>query len=201
MIRTVISDLGNVLVRFDNRIFFKKAAAISPLSIEEIEKAAAGYFGRLHEFECGRITPREFFLEADKLLRTGIDQQAFFDIYNDIFQPNPREIRLLQRLKGRCRLILLSNTDPMRYGFIRARFPETRFFDAYVLSFQAGRTKPDRRLFEIALERAEAPAEACLFIDDLEENTAAAFELGMAVIHLAPGADLEAELRRFDLSE
>jgi len=201
VVETIISDLGNVLVRFDNGIFFRKAAAVSPLSVEEIEAAVRHHIDLPRDFECGRVSPREFFLRAEGILRTGLDQAAFFRIYNDIFQARPREIRLLRRLRGRRRLILLSNTDSMRYGFIRSRFPETRFFDAYVLSYEAGRTKPDRRIFEIALETAAAPPRACLFIDDLEDNTRVASELGMSVIHLPLEADLETELRRFDLAD
>jgi putative hydrolase of the HAD superfamily len=197
MIQTVFSDLGNVLVRFDNGIFLRNAAAYSPLNEAEMAAAVSENLPIVRDFECGRISPGEFYRHARRILKLDIEQPAFFDIYSDIFQPRPREIRLLRELKGRCRLVLLSNTDPKRFGFIMERFPEIGFFDAAVLSYQAGWIKPDRRIFEIALRRTEAPPEACLFIDDLRENTDAARRLGMSVIHLPLEADLESELRRF----
>lgn len=58
--------------------------------------------------------------------------------------------------------------------------------DAYVLSFEVGAAKPDRRIFEAALDRLGVdPAEA-LMVGDSVENDGAARELGCAFAFVDP---------------
>ncbi len=103
-------------------------------------------------------------------------------------------------MRSKYRLILLSNTDVMRFGFIRKRFPEILFFDAYVLSYEVGYMKPAPQIYKVALKKAKARAEECLFIDDREENVEAALKLGIHAIHFGPQANLEISLREYGLS-
>jgi putative hydrolase of the HAD superfamily len=46
-----------------------------------------------------------------------------------------------------------------------------------------GARKPERRIYEITLERLGTTPEATLFIDDVEINCQGARELGMPAIH------------------
>jgi HAD superfamily hydrolase (TIGR01509 family) len=82
-----------------------------------------------------------------------------------------------------------------RFGFIRKYFSEILFFDDYVLSYEVGVMKPHARIYEVAIEKAAAKAEECLFIDDREENIAAAKGLGIGTILFTPFTDLDHELR------
>jgi putative hydrolase of the HAD superfamily len=54
--------------------------------------------------------------------------------------------------------------------------------------------KPDAAIYELTLERVELPAEACVFVDDLEPNVAAAAGLGMHAVHFSETAQAIAEL-------
>ncbi len=58
--------------------------------------------------------------------------------------------------------------------------------DAWVLSFEVGVAKPDRRIFEIALERIGLPAEAVLMVGDRGGWDGAAIELGMTTLLVPP---------------
>jgi putative hydrolase of the HAD superfamily len=63
-----------------------------------------------------------------------------------------------------------------------------------VSSARVGVAKPDRRIYEIAAERAGVPVERCLFVDDSAENVEAAVALGMTGVHYREAADLRAAL-------
>ena len=197
--RAVISDLGRVIVDFDNWIFLRKMEAFSPLSAEDMMARVHGRVSLLRRFDSGSITPDEFYEEAVSLFQADIDKSAFFDCYVDVFTMNPEALAVLQSLKGRYRLVMLSNTDVKRYGFISRKFPQILFFDAYVLSYQAGVTKPDPEIYLLAVKAARAKAGECVFIDDLEKNITAAKALGIHTFHMTPGADIARGLRDLGL--
>jgi putative hydrolase of the HAD superfamily len=70
----------------------------------------------------------------------------------------------------------------------------TYFADDLVSSARVGVAKPDRRIYEIAAERAGVAPERCLFVDDRLPNVEAARSLGMTGVHYRTIADLAAVL-------
>jgi putative hydrolase of the HAD superfamily len=52
-------------------------------------------------------------------------------------------------------------------------------FDEVVFSAEHGVRKPDPAIFRLVLDKLGVPAERCLFVDDSEENLAAAYRLGI----------------------
>jgi FMN phosphatase YigB (HAD superfamily) len=197
MIRTVISDLGKVIVHFDNSIFFAKLSAATGLAVEDITGLAFSGTGLINAFDAGALDPDAFRSEVCRRLGISVGHEAFFKTYNDIFRLIPGTLDVLGRAKRTCRLVLLSNTDPMRYGHIVRTYPQTQIFDSYVLSFKERLIKPDPRIYELALDRAEADAPECVFIDDRPENVAAATALGIRGVVFEEGrTDLGAELGR-----
>jgi len=199
MIRTVISDLGKVILWFDNGIFFRKMAALCSCPEEKIREVVHRRAEMIELFDTGKITPQHFYSRAIAELNASVSYEDFLAAYRDVFWPNPPVLELYKKLKGKYRLILLSNTDVVRFSFIKEKFPEILFFDAYVLSFEVGVMKPRPEIYEEALKRAEAEASACVLIDDMEENIQAASALGLKAILYQPGTDLEKELRAFGL--
>ncbi|GAA2839588.1 HAD family hydrolase [Kribbella solani] len=100
---------------------------------------------------------------------------------------------LLSKAKERVPVVLVTNaTDTLDEHLERAGL--TGFADAVVSSAQVGVAKPDRRIYEIAAERAGAKPTRCLFIDDRPENVTAAQSLGMTAIHYRTPADLTTAL-------
>ena len=195
MIRCVLSDLGKVILFFDNHIFFRKMAEFCPYSAVDIAERVHWHRNLIRSFDTGTLSSKDFYREATQRLKAKVDQETFFKIYNDVFSLNPPVLDILTRLKGRHKLLLLSNTDVERFGFIRKTFPEVLIFDEYVLSFEVGYLKPHPQIYQEALKKAKARAEECVFIDDLEENIEGARNVGLDTILYGPQTDLEAELR------
>jgi len=200
MIRCVISDLGRVILFFDNEIFFRKMAKYSPFSKEKIAELTAEHFYLVESFDKGKITPEEFYSQVVKTFKARIDTDTFYSIYVDVFAINPPVLEIMKKLKKNYRLLLLSNTDVMRFAFIRKKFPEIMIFDEYILSFEVGLMKPDPQIYREALKRAKAEVEECVFIDDMKENVEAASKLGINGILMEPKANLEAILRKLGLT-
>lgn len=200
MIRSVISDLGKVILFFDNHIFFRKMADFCPFQAVDIARRVHWHRDLIRSFDTGEISPEDFYRGVIQRLEADVDQKTFFAIYSDIFSLNTPVLDILIGLKDRYKLILLSNTDIERFGFIRKAFPEILIFDEYVLSFEVGYLKPHPQIYTEALKRAEAPPEECIFIDDMEENIKGAKKIGIDTVLYGTQTDLKAELRNKGLS-
>jgi FMN phosphatase YigB (HAD superfamily) len=199
MIDAVISDLGNVLLRFDNTVFFNKLTAYTSRSVEEIRRVTHDNLDLLTLFERGRVSPLDFFTNARDLLEITAGYEEFYAAYNDVFVLDPAVLGILRGVKPVAKMALLSNTDIMRWTFIKSRFPEILFFDAYSLSFDVGAMKPDPAIYRDALDALGSSPERSLFIDDLQENVEAAERLGIRGLHFTPQTDLRAELAQLGI--
>jgi len=201
MIRAVISDLGRVVLWFDNNIFLRKLAERCGRPFEEVKAAVHGNLELIRQFDRGVLTPVQFYERVTRAAGADIPYDVFYEIYNDIFSLNPAAVAVLARVKAAGYLtVLLSNTDPERFGFIRRRFPEIFFFDNYVLSCELRLLKPDAAIYLEAARRAGSAPGECVFIDDMEENVMGAVAAGLQGIHYLPETDLAAELRKLGLT-
>src|SRR4030042_4730521 len=137
MIRVVIFDMGKVLVWFDNAIFFRKLAALAGVPEESVREAAHVKLELVRSFDRGDITPAEFKERVCSALGLLLSYEGFYEIFNDVFTLIPENAEILHRLKAAgFKLILLSNTAPERYAFLRRMFPEVQVFDDVILSYE-----------------------------------------------------------------
>jgi putative hydrolase of the HAD superfamily len=200
MIRTVISDLGRVVLWFDNNVFLRKLAVRAGRPFDEVKAAVHGDLELLRRFDAGAISTGAFHARVMEIVGAGMSYGEFYAIYNDIFTPNPAAIDVLGRARDAgYKLLLLSNTDPERFGFVRRAFPALGIFDGYVLSYELKLIKPDPAIYRAAAGIAGCEPGECVFIDDMEENVKAAVATGLAGIHYLPQTDLAAELRQLGL--
>ncbi len=195
MRRAIISDMGQVVLWFDNRVFYRRLAEASPLGEEEIRQLMRDHFELVELLDTGRIKPQEFYAKVISATRANLNYEDFYAAYCDVFSPNQPVIEILKRARRSCRLLLLSNTDQARFSYIQQHFPEAMIFDSLILSYEVGLMKPHPQIYRIALEAAGTWPEETIFIDDLEENVRAAQTLGIKTILYRPETDLEKELR------
>jgi HAD superfamily hydrolase (TIGR01509 family) len=197
MIRTVISDLGRVVLWFDNNIFLRKLADLSGRPAAELKAAVHNDLELIRRFDGGVVTPEGFRVRISEIAGVDVPYREFFEIYNDIFTQNPPAIDVLARAKAAgYKVLLLSNTDPERFAFVRRRFPEILFFDGYVLSYELKLLKPDPAIYLAAARLAGTDPAECVFIDDMEENVKGAVETGLHGVLYKPETDLAGELRK-----
>ncbi|MFV2145614.1 HAD-IA family hydrolase [Isoptericola sp. G70] len=102
-------------------------------------------------------------------------------------------VRLLRQVRSYCPVVLVSNATVWLDEDLELLGLRDLANDV-VNSSLVGVAKPDRRIYEIAAERAGVPTDRCLFVDDREENTTAAAELGMTTVLYRSAAGLEEAL-------
>ncbi|MBS3819705.1 HAD family phosphatase [bacterium] len=196
MIQCVISDLGKVLILFDNGIFYRKIARFSSFSSNQIEKKVREHRETIQDFDTGKLSPQQFYKKVKEILKLNIGYSEFYSMYNDVFFLNVPVLNLFYQLKKNYRLVLLSNTDVMRFTFLKKKFPEILIFDEYILSYEVKMMKPNPWIFRKALQKGGVKPEDCVFVDDREENIQEAERLGIHTIHMKPHTHLENRLRK-----
>jgi putative hydrolase of the HAD superfamily len=124
----------------------------------------------------------------------------FIPIWTEIFTENKEVSGIILSLRGKLRLGLLSNTDPLHFKYALSKFPVLTAFDQWILSYEVGFKKPDIRIYQKAIEWASVKPEKILFIDDMERHVEVARSLGMKGIHFISAAKMREELSlRFNL--
>ncbi|MFD0772526.1 HAD family hydrolase [Streptomonospora algeriensis] len=142
----------------------------------------------IHALERGEIATAEFerLLAAELRLVDGgpVPAEGLIKRMFSGFHPvDEMYAALRQAREQQVRTCLLSNS--WGNGYPRDRFAET--FDAVVISGEVGMRKPEKEIFQHAVELAGLPPEECVFIDDIEHNVHAAVELGMVgILHRDP---------------
>ena len=128
-----------------------------------------------------------------------VELDGFGERYFRHLEPNERMIEYMRELRGRgYKLAICTNNVREWEARWRAMLPVDEIFDVVVDSAFVGSRKPERRIYEITLERLGTAPDATLFVDDVEINCQAARELGMEAIHFRSTAQaiesIESEL-------
>jgi putative hydrolase of the HAD superfamily len=205
-ITTVISDFGGVLTT----PLIKSFAAVQDetgIPFEELGKGMSRIAERegkhpLFELEKGQISETDFLEKLGDALEPELghrpEMHRFREIYFDALHPNEPMIELMREVSQRGhRMALLTNNVREWEPLWRSMLPVDEIFELIVDSAFVGTRKPERQIYDLALERlGGVPAEECLFIDDADVNCEAAAELGMTTVHYQHNEQAIPEIRQ-----
>jgi len=204
-IEAIVSDFGGVLTTplIQSFAAFQDETGITPEALGGAMARITERTGKqpLFELECGRVTEEEFLRDLESELTNGGGEhphlQRFREVYFDALNPNPRMIELMEELRDSgLRMAMLTNNVREWEPVWRSMLPVDEIFEFVVDSAFVGCRKPDREIYEIVLERLGLPAEACLFVDDVEVNVEAAREIGLAAVQFRDNEQAIPEIRR-----
>jgi putative hydrolase of the HAD superfamily len=176
-LRALLLDLGNVLAFHDNELLFERLAqAFGTTRAEMASRLDGGLWDRVNR---GQLPGDALRRELVARLGREVSPADFFALWSCHFRLNVPMVALAERLVGRVRLVLLSNTHDQHVAFLRPQLPVLERFEGLVLSCQVGLLKPEPGIYLRALEVAGvAPAEAAFF-DDVPRYAEAAAALGI----------------------
>ena len=195
-IEWVFLDLGGVLYSLDydgvlSR--FCRRCGKTPAELEEVlhdEELFRGY-------ESGAISSEEFFQRVTESLNCDITFDEFTTIWNSLLIPRKPMFRLARRLKQQVGLLILSNTNEINATFIDPAIKGLS--DVVVYSHRVGCLKPERQIYEKALELSGTVPERTLFVDDRVENIDGARALGINTHHFRDKKTLLRTFREYGL--
>lgn len=98
--------------------------------------------------------------------------------------PYPDTVEVLQALREQSiRIAVVSN---IAYDIRPAFAAAGANVDHFVLSYEVGSAKPDRRIFEVALQRCGVAADEAVMVGDSDENDGAVRTLGCGFLLVDP---------------
>lgn len=177
MIDALILDLGNVLAFHDNEKLFDEMARTFGTTREGMRARLDG--GLWDRVNRGQLPGDSLRQELVARLGREVSPEAWFDVWNCHFTLHEAMVREVERLVGRIRLVLLSNTHDQHIAFLRPRMPVLERFDALVLSYEEGHVKPEPAIYRRALELAQVSPTRAAFFDDVARYAEAATALGL----------------------
>jgi len=193
MAKTIIFDLGDVLVHLDWDSICGPLARLSGWGIDsvraEVENGAIAF-----EFMDGSIGPEDFHRSLCNELGIVIAYDDFVAIWNALLGANASMIPLVERLRAGHRLVLASNTNRIHFSFALHHTAVLQHFDRYFLSYEMGLVKPDPAFFHQVLQGLSTPPADCVFIDDRPENVEAARGVGITAIQFLGVEKLQIDL-------
>lgn len=177
MLDAVILDLGNVFAFHDNERLFAEMARAFGRPVDQVHQRLPGDFWE--RVNTGQLPGDALRREVVERLGRPITPDAWVALWNCHFTLHAELIAAVERLVGRVRLVLLSNTHDQHFAWLRPRLPVLERFDGLVLSCEEGFTKPDPRIYRRALEVAQAPPSRAAFFDDVQRYVDGASALGI----------------------
>jgi HAD superfamily hydrolase (TIGR01509 family) len=199
MVRTIVFDLGKVLVEFDYGIAGRKLAQRSSMPASELSQFLV-HVPLIIRYETGLITSEQFFEEVRAASGYLGDLEEFASLFADIFTPIQPMIALQSELRSKgFPTFIFSNTNELAVRFIRKNFPFFSNFDGYILSYEHYAMKPDAKLYEIVESKTGARGAEILYLDDRPENIAAGQARGWQVILQESPQQTRAAIERLGL--
>ena len=197
MIRNIVFDMGNVVIRFDPPYFLDRAGIHDPedrklilnelfLSVEWAQMDA----GTLTEETAEPLILSRFPERLKETVRTLLYTWAY-----------PRDMipgmeDLIRRLReAEYRIYLLSNASAAQHEYW-PKFPVSRLFDGKLISCDVKVVKPCHRIYQLFTEKFSLRPEECIFIDDAAANVAGAVACGwQGIVFHGSSEELEVKLR------
>ena len=184
MIKNIIFDLGNVLVKYSPENFLNKY-----VKKENQEDFIINIFKSKDWLELDRGTLSyedaiEVFTKRVPEEKESIEK-LFRDNISSCISPIEENVEIMRKLKNNgYNVYILSNFHQPAFEYIRENWDFIREFNGDVVSCYYHYIKPEREIYETLLNKYNLTPSETIFIDDVDTNINGAKELGIGGIHL-----------------
>lgn len=206
-INAIIFDLGGVIINLDIAATITEFNKLSDKPFEHI-------YTQLQQspvfdlFDKGLISESEFFNELKNAMETKPSDELILKAWNAMLLDFPeKRLKMLEQLKSKYRLFLLSNTNETHIREFEASLSTHHgystlepFFEKVYYSCRMGMRKPDTEIFEFVLKENNLIAEETLFIDDTIHHVEGARKTGIQAYLLSKDQEASQLLKELELN-
>jgi len=179
LFRTILFDLGNVIVHFSHALMCEQIGVVLNRTGPEARSFLIDS-GLMWDFERGKIGEQQLLAAVERDLGLTVEAAALNSACSDIFQLNQPIVPVIESLRRQgLRLVVLSNTSSWHVDWIRRKWNVLDLFDQLVLSYEVGAIKPEPMMYEAALKAIRCKPEECFYTDDIPAYVAKAREFGL----------------------
>jgi len=183
-LRALIWDMGGVLVRNVNQTVRNRLAApygMTGMDLENLffgnEVSERASLGQASEADAWEFVRQKLEIDPSRM-------PEFIATFWSGEELDEGLLAFSASLKPRIRIGLLSNAFPETRANQKRRFPH--FFDVFdvtIFSAEVKMTKPDARIYHLAVSQLGVRPDEAVFVDDFIENVEGARAAGLQAIH------------------
>ena len=196
-IKAIIFDWGGVLIDDPAPLLVQYCA--DALGVSQADYLYA--FTKYHDdFQKGLLTEERALVNICGELKVAPPKvdSLWYDAFSCVSRIKPEVFKLVEYLKtSGFKTAFLSNTEIPAVQFFRDQ--RYTMFDVTIFSCYEGIAKPERKIYEIALEKLRTEPRQSVFVDDKIENVNGARDVGMQGIVFENIDQLKTELSRLGI--
>jgi putative hydrolase of the HAD superfamily len=192
-IKNIIFDFGHVILNINWQSVRKTFESKGFTGMDDLHNylMEENYY---YDLETGRISPTEFRDAIRRSLGNKTTDKVIDEGWNSMILDIPKyRVELLEKLKSKYNIYLLSNSNRIHWEYFDKYFADTYGYDhlsdlfkAAYYSHEMGLRKPDPQIYKVVMAEQGLIPEETLFIDDMIENIKSARNLNIFSYHLVP---------------
>lgn len=192
--RTVVFDLGGVLIDWNPRYLYRQLLA----GDDEVERFVTEIVTQ--DWNVQQDRGRSWADAVAKLSAEHPEHAELIAAYDarwaeTIAGQIDGTVEILAELRDAgVTLYALTNWSAEKFPIARERFEWLAWFDGIVVSGEERLIKPDAQIYRVLFDRYGVEPSSAVYIDDNEANVRAAEDLGMTGLHFTDAATLRTEL-------
>lgn len=202
MIRNLIFDMGNVMLKFEPDLFIEALGVTDPEVHKMLRREVFGSvewvlqdWGTLSEEQSSEIVCARLPEEYRQMARDLIFR------WNEPIRPIDGMAELVRDCKQAGLGIYLLSNASVRLPDYWPNTPGSEYFDGVTVSALVHAVKPMPEIYRHVLDTYDLKAEECLFVDDMSMNVSGALQVGMQGIVFRGDANaLRKELRSYNIN-
>ena len=200
-ITTILFDLGEVVFTNDWTFYCpeKDQEFQSHYQCPDFVFTKSSYFNDLY---TGKITEEEYWKKSlQEVEAKTTDPQKAIEISHKYQREKPGMLNLIKTLKRNgYKLGVITNTYKEMLKWKIEKFELASYFQEIIASCDIGFEKPDKRIYQEALEKMGSKPHESIFIDDQMKNVEGAKKLNIHTIYFQSYDQLVSELEKFGIN-
>ena len=153
------------------------------------------------EFEKGQLSLREYLQQAVFYQPRDFCKESFEEFMFRQSQPQPEVLKIVERLAESSSYLMstLNNESRELNQYRIETFHLRKYFSTFFSSGFLGVKKPEKEIYQVALDVTQKKPEECLFLDDRALNLETAARMGIQTLHFQNPEQLRQDLKRMGI--
>jgi HAD superfamily hydrolase (TIGR01509 family) len=179
MIKAIFFDMAGVIYQDGFKTSVADYEKKFNIPKGEFYKAVHDYQG-WKDFTLGNITEKQYLEICKKYL--DFDEKYFLNLMDRLTKVNWEVVKFIKELAKECLIGVISNNPKEWFEKIINKTGLKEIISVKAISSYLHVRKPDRKIFEAAINKAKVKASESIYIDDRSDRVSGAKDIGINII-------------------